>query len=64
VELPSDPNGHPRTRLRQRTFATVDWIEEISVSDVREIKGAIPATTLEQIVDRIRKTFPTLMKPT
>ena len=66
VELPSDPNrpnGHPRTRLKQRTFATVDWIEEISVSDVCEIKGAIPATTLEQIWDKIRQTPPTPSKP-
>jgi hypothetical protein len=58
VQLPWDPKGHPMTKLKKRTFATVDWIEEISVSDVCEIKGIIPPTTLDRIWDKIRTLSP------
>jgi mRNA-degrading endonuclease toxin of MazEF toxin-antitoxin module len=58
VELPSDPKRHPMTKLKKCTFAIVDWIEEISVSDVCEIKGIIPPTTLDRIWDKIRTLSP------
>ena len=66
VELPSDsdrPNGHPRTKLKRRTFAVADWIEDISVSDVCEIKGIVPPTTIDRIWDKIRKYSPATSKP-
>ena len=63
VELPSDPKGHPRTKLRERTFVSSDWIETVSRSDVLEIHGAVPETTLDRIWDVIFKNPRSAPKP-
>jgi hypothetical protein len=56
VELPSVPiTGHPRTKLKERTFAVANWIETLSLSDQFEIKGAVPSTTLKKILEKIRQ---------
>jgi mRNA-degrading endonuclease toxin of MazEF toxin-antitoxin module len=66
VELPSDANRHPRTKLRKRTFVDIDWVERIriSVDNVPEVKGFVPSTTLERIWDKIREASPTPPEPT
>lgn len=63
VELPSNPNGHPRTKLRERTFVSSDWTETISISDVIENRGAVPPTTLDRIWDLIFKNSQIAPKP-
>lgn len=58
IELPSDavrPGGHPRTKLKKRTFAVCDWIENVSVSHVQAVKGVVPSTVYERILDKIRE---------
>lgn len=56
VELPSDPvrcGGHPRTRLRNRTFAVTTWQETIPVSSLPKVEGVVPSSTFERILDKI-----------
>jgi len=56
IKLPSDPNrpkGHPRTKLKRDTYAVCDWPDDVSVADVCSVKGYVPQTVYERIVDKI-----------
>ena len=58
IRLPSDPHrpkGHPRTKLRRDTYAVCDWTDDVSVADVFSIKGYVPQTVYERIVDKINE---------
>jgi len=58
VELPYDPmrlGGHPKTRLKKRTFAVTTWQETIHISSLPKIEGVVPASIFERILDKIGK---------
>jgi hypothetical protein len=58
LELPWKDDRHPLTKLRKRTVAVLDWIEEIRLSDVCEVKGCLPSSVLVELRKRMIRDFP------
>src|SRR4051794_13099996 len=46
VELPSDPAGHPQTRLKRPSEVVCTWLIEVPVADVRDSGGFLPPDVL------------------
>ena len=63
IELPYDPKGRCRTKLKVRTIVDLGWREQIHINDVLQIGGVLPARTLVEIQDEIRRIFPSSAKP-
>ena len=50
VELPWHRQGHPVTRLRQRSAAVVSWLATVLPEDVEAYAGEVPPKLLAQIL--------------
>ena len=46
VELPWDPRGHPKTKLKERCAAVCSWMERVSVANIQESAGIVPGRQL------------------
>lgn len=62
-ELPWDPQGHCRTKLRKRTVLDLGWRERISVDDVIRVGGILPGPALAALQEQIRTIAALISKP-
>jgi mRNA-degrading endonuclease toxin of MazEF toxin-antitoxin module len=53
VELPWDPQGRAKTRLRKRSAAVLTWIAELHHDDVLEYYGEVPSKVMKEILERL-----------
>jgi hypothetical protein len=51
ILLPSDPEGHSGTRLREPTVAVCDWIEEFPAGTPFVTGGMVPGALLRTIFE-------------
>lgn len=54
VELPWFPGRHPATQLSRRSAAVCNWLVELSLDQVQDVKGFVPTKVMLQIVERVR----------
>ena len=55
VMLPWHRHVMARTRLRKPSVAKCSWLCEITHEDVVEVKGCVPRSQMEQIIERVRE---------
>ena len=58
IKLPSNPMyqmGTQEPELKRDTYAVCDWPEDVLVGNVCAIKGHVPQTVYERIVDKINE---------
>lgn len=55
IELPffNSLNGHPKTKLKERTVVNINWRETIPDFNILEIGGWTPLVTMKKILDAI-----------
>ncbi len=55
VPLPWHPQGHPVTRLHQRSAAVVNWLASILSIDVVGYGGDVPKKTMRIILEKLNQ---------
>lgn len=58
VELPWDPRGHSRTKLKLRSAAVCTWMEKVAVASIQGLGGTVPGRQLLDILTRIKPPEP------
>ena len=53
IELPWHPQGKTRTRLRRRSAAVVNWLDEVNTDEILELQGDVPPALMLQILERL-----------
>lgn len=55
IEIPWNPSGHCRTKMRKRSILDRTWVQTIRPNDIEQIGGILPGTTLAQVYEAISK---------
>lgn len=55
VELPSDPAGHPQTKLKKPCEAVCSWVVTVPVADLRDSGGTVPPEVLVEILAKVSR---------
>jgi mRNA-degrading endonuclease toxin of MazEF toxin-antitoxin module len=55
VELPSDPAGHPATKLKKPCEVVCSWVVSVPVSQVRDSGGSVPPDILAEILAKVER---------
>lgn len=57
VEVPHQPEGKVRTRLRKPTVAVCQWLEEFEKDDLLagDVSGVVPPSCLKHILMKVRE---------
>jgi mRNA-degrading endonuclease toxin of MazEF toxin-antitoxin module len=55
VELPSDPAGHPTTRLKKPCEVVCSWVASVPAAQVRDTGGSVPSEILAEILAKVQR---------
>jgi mRNA-degrading endonuclease toxin of MazEF toxin-antitoxin module len=55
VELPSDPSGHPVTKLKRPSEVVCTWVTPVPVADLADAGGAVPPDLLAEIEEKVER---------
>ena len=55
VELPSDPAGHPTTKLKKPCEVVCSWVVSVPVAQVRDSGGSVPPAALAEILVKVAR---------
>jgi mRNA-degrading endonuclease toxin of MazEF toxin-antitoxin module len=56
VELPWQPNGHPRTKLNKRNVVVCTWLVALPVGSIQpgDIGGTVPFAQMARVLETVR----------
>jgi mRNA-degrading endonuclease toxin of MazEF toxin-antitoxin module len=55
VELPSDPAGHPETKLKKPCEVVCSWVASVPVAKIKDGGGSVPPDVLAEILAKVHR---------